>query len=126
MSKVHNFSAGPGILPAEVLKQAGEACINFDNLNLSLLEISHRSKNYEKVMDEARAIVKELFEVGDEYEVIYLGGGASLQFAMVPYNLMREGGAAAYVNTGVWASKAIKEAKRVGKVNVAASTKGGL
>lgn len=122
MSKVHNFSAGPGILPAEVLKQASEACINFDNLNLSLLEISHRSKNYEKVMDEARAIVKELFEVGDEYEVVYLGGGASLQFAMVPYNLLREKGFAAYVNTGVWASKAIKEAKMIGDTRVIASS----
>lgn len=122
MSKVHNFSAGPGILPQEVLKQAAEACINFDNLNLSLLEISHRSKNYEKVMDEARSIVKELFEVGDEYDVIYLGGGASLQFAMVPYNLLRENGTAAYVNTGVWASKAIKEAKIVGNTKVIASS----
>lgn len=122
MSKVHNFSAGPGILPQEVLKQASEACINFDNLNLSLLEISHRSKNYEKVMDEARAIVKELFEVGDEYEVLYLGGGASLQFAMVPYNLLSENGTAAYVNTGVWASKAIKEAKLIGNTKVIASS----
>lgn len=122
MSKVHNFSAGPGILPQEVLKQASEACINFDNLNLSLLEISHRSKNYEKVMDEARLIVKELFEVGDEYEVLYLGGGASLQFAMVPYNLLRENGTAAYVNTGVWASKAIKEAKLIGNTKVIASS----
>lgn len=122
MSKVHNFSAGPGILPAEVLKQAAEACINFDNLQLSLLEISHRSKNYEKVMDEARAIVKELFEVGDEYEVLYLGGGASLQFAMVPYNLLSENGYAAYVNTGVWASKAIKEAKLIGNTKVIASS----
>lgn len=122
MSKVHNFSAGPGILPQEVLKQASEACINFDNLNLSLLEISHRSKNYEKVMDEARATVKELFEVGDEYEVLYLGGGASLQFAMVPYNLLRENGTAAYVNTGVWASKAIKEAKLIGNTKVIASS----
>ena len=122
MSKVHNFSAGPGILPPEVLKQASEACINFDNLNLSLLEISHRSKNYEKVMDEARALVKELFEVGDEYEVLYLGGGASLQFAMVPYNLLRENGTAGYVNTGVWASKAIKEAKIIGNTKVLASS----
>ncbi len=120
--KVHNFSAGPGILPAEVLKQAADACINFDHLNLSLLEISHRSKNYEKVMDEARAIVKELFEVGDDYEVLYLGGGASLQFAMVPYNLLSENGSAAYVNTGVWATKAIKEAKIIGTTHVIASS----
>jgi phosphoserine aminotransferase len=122
VTKVHNFSAGPGILPEEVLKQAAEACINFDNLNLSLLEISHRSKNYEKVMDEARAIVKELFEVGEEYEVLYLGGGASLQFAMIPYNLMKENGTAAYVNTGVWATKAIKEAKIIGNTKVVASS----
>lgn len=122
MSKVHNFSAGPGILPEEVLKQAAEACINFDNLNLSLLEISHRSKNYEKVILEARNTVKELFEVGDEYEVLYLGGGASLQFAMIPYNLLRTDGTAAYVNTGVWASKAIKEAKIIGNTSVIASS----
>jgi phosphoserine aminotransferase len=122
MSKVHNFSAGPGILPQEVLEQAAQSCINFDNLNLSLLEISHRSKNYEKVMEEARSIIKQLFEVGDEYEVVYLGGGASLQFAMVPYNLLREGGYAAYVNTGVWASKAIKEAQIIGKTKVIASS----
>ena len=122
MSKVHNFSAGPGILPAEVLKQASEACVNFDNLNLSLLEISHRSKNFEKVIDDSRSLVKELFEVGDEYEVLYLGGGASLQFAMVPYNLLTEKGYAAYVNTGVWATKAIKEAKIIGNTKVIASS----
>lgn len=122
MTKVHNFSAGPGILPPEVLKQASEACINFDNMNLSLLEISHRSKNYVAVMDEARQLVKDLFEVGDEYDVFYLGGGASLQFAMVPYNLLTDNGYAAYVNTGVWASKAIKEAKILGNVKVLASS----
>ena len=122
MSKVHNFSAGPGILPAEVLKQASEACINFDNLDLSLLEISHRSKNYESVMDESRSLVKELFEVGDDYEVLYLGGGASLQFAMVPYNLLSDNGYAAYLNTGVWANKAIKEAKIIGNTRVIASS----
>lgn len=122
LAKVHNFSAGPGILPADVLKQAAEACLNFDNMNLSLLEISHRSKNYVAVMDEARQLIKDLFGVGDDYEVMYLGGGASLQFAMVPYNLLTDSGFAAYVNTGVWASKAIKEAKIVGKVNVIASS----
>jgi len=122
MSKVHNFSAGPGILPQEVLQEASEACINFDNMNLSLLEISHRSKNYVAVMDEARQLVKDLFEVGDEYEVMYLGGGASMQFAMVPYNLLTDNGYAAYVNTGVWASKAIKEAKIVGNTKVIATS----
>lgn len=122
MTKVHNFSAGPGILPAEVLKQAAEACINFDNLNLSLLEISHRSKNYEKVMEEARALVKELLGLNEHYKVLFLGGGASLQFAMVPYNLLRTEGTAGYVNTGVWASKAIKEAKMIGNTLVVASS----
>mgnify|MGYP001557257893 CR=1 FL=1 len=122
MSKVHNFSAGPGILPPDVLKQAADACINFDNMNLSLLEISHRSKNYVAVMDEARALIKELFEVGDDYEVLYLGGGASTQFAMVPYNLLTDNGYAAYVNTGVWASKAIKESKIIGNTKVHASS----
>ncbi len=122
MHKIHNFSAGPGILPADVLKQASEACLNFDGLNLSLLEISHRSKNYVKVMDEARGLIKQLFEVGDEYEVIYLGGGASTQFAMVPYNLLKDNGYAAYVNTGVWSTKAIKEAKLIGRTEVIASS----
>lgn len=122
MAKVHNFSAGPGILPIDVLKQASEACLNFDNMNLSLLEISHRTKNFEAVIDESRALVKELFEVGDEYEVLYLGGGASTQFAMVPYNLLTDAGYAAYVNTGVWASKAIKEAKIIGNTKVIATS----
>ena len=122
MSKIHNFSAGPGILPLEVLQQASDACLNFDNLNLSLLEISHRSKNYEAVIDQSHQLIKDLFEVGDDYDGMYLGGGASLQFAMVPYNLLRESGTAAYVNTGVWASKAIKESKIIGKTNVIASS----
>jgi phosphoserine aminotransferase len=120
--KVHNFSAGPGILPQEVLQQASEACINFDNLNLSLLEISHRSKNFEKVMDESMALVKELLFLDDSYKVIFLGGGASLQFGMVPYNLLRTEGTAGYVNTGVWASKAIKEAQLIGSTKVLASS----
>jgi len=122
MTKVHNFSAGPGILPPEVLKQAAEACINFDNLNLSLLEISHRSKNYEAVIAEARSLVKELLGLNDNYQVLYLGGGASLQFAMVPYNLLRSEGTAGYINTGVWASKAIKEAKLIGNTEIVASS----
>ncbi|MEY4109653.1 MAG: hypothetical protein RLZZ46_7 [Bacteroidota bacterium] len=122
MSKVHNFSAGPGILPAEVLSKAAESCINFDDLHLSLLEISHRSKNFEKVMDQSRFLVKELLGLDDDFEVLFLGGGASLQFAMVPSNLLTDKGCAGYVNTGVWASKAIKEAKIIGNVNVIASS----
>ena len=122
MKKVHNFSAGPGILPAEVIKQSAEAVLNFDNLNLSLLEISHRSKNFIAVMDEAMALVKELLNLPAGYSVIFIGGGASTQFGMVPYNLLKTGGTAGYLNTGVWATKAIKEAKIIGNTNVIASS----
>jgi len=122
MIKVHNFSAGPGILPPEVLQQASEACINFDNLNLSLLEISHRSKNFEAVMEESKSLVKELLKLKDGYQVLFLGGGASLQFTMAPLNLLRQEGTAGYLNTGVWSSKAIKEAKLIGNTSVIASS----
>lgn len=120
MKKVHNFSAGPGILPELVIKQSAAAVLNFNNLNLSILEISHRSKDYIAVMDEARQLVKDLLLLDENYEVFFLGGGASLQFAMVPYNLLKT--KAAYVNTGVWASKAIKEAKIIGNTEVIASS----
>lgn len=121
--KKHNFSAGPCILPPEVLQQASEAIINFDNLELSLIEISHRSKNVVAVMDEAVALVKELLGVPEGYSVLFLQGGASLQFVMTAFNLMKvEGGKAAYTNTGTWSSSAIKEAKRLGEVLVVASS----
>lgn len=123
MTKVHNFSAGPGILPQEVLKQASEAVLNFDNLDLSLLEISHRSKNFENVMDSARSLVLELMGLNsNEYEVLFLQGGASMQFHMVPMNLLSTNGKAAYLNTGEWARRAIKEAKMVGNVVEVASS----
>ncbi|MDQ3191649.1 MAG: 3-phosphoserine/phosphohydroxythreonine transaminase [Bacteroidota bacterium] len=122
MTKVHNFSAGPGILPAEVLKEASESVLNFNNLNLSLLEISHRSKDFIEVMDEAMALTKELLGLSDEYSVLFLGGGASLQFAMVPYNLLTNDGYAAYVNTGAWATKAINESQVIGNTAVIASS----
>jgi len=123
MAKVHNFSAGPGILPQEVLKQASEAVLNFDNLDLSLLEISHRSKNFERVMSEARSLVLELMGLSaDSYEVLFLQGGASMQFYMVPMNLLSQNGTAAYVNTGEWARRAIKEAKFAGNTVVLASS----
>jgi phosphoserine aminotransferase len=122
MEKIHNFSAGPGILPSEVLKEASESVLNFNNLNLSLLEISHRTKDFIAVMDEAMALSKELLGLSNDYDVIFLGGGASLQFAMVPYNLLSTTGSAAYVNSGVWAKKAIKEAKLLGNVKVVASS----
>ncbi len=122
MSKVHNFSAGPAILPAEVFEKSAQAVLNFNNLGLSLLEISHRSKDFEEVMDKARNYVKQLLKLEDDFEVLFLQGGASTQFYMVPLNLLREGGKAAYTNTGTWASGAIKEAKLIGNVEVIASS----
>lgn len=121
--KKHNFSAGPSILPQEVFQKASEAILDFNGSGLSLLEISHRSKDFVAVMDEARAIVKRLMNLGDDYEVLYLQGGASLQFLMVPYNLLSVDGKAAYTNTGTWAAGAIKEAKMIGNVDVVATSK---
>lgn len=122
MSKVHNFSAGPAILPQSAIDASVEALKNFAGTNLSILEVSHRGKEFEAVMDESRAIVKELFNVPDGYAILFLGGGASLQFSMVPYNLLNDNETAAYVNTGVWATKAIEEARLFGNVNVIASS----
>jgi phosphoserine aminotransferase len=119
----HNFGAGPGILPQEVLKQAAAAVIDFNGTGLSLLEISHRSPEFEAVLDEAVKLVKELFGVPEGYSVLFLQGGASTQFALAPYNLIPEGGKAAYVETGVWANKALKEAKFFGEVDVIATSK---
>jgi phosphoserine aminotransferase len=119
----HNFGAGPGILPHEVLKQAAAAVIDFNGTGLSLLEISHRSPEFEAVLDEAIKLVKELLEVPEGYSVLFLQGGASMQFAMVPYNLLPEGGKAAYLETGVWANKALKEAKYFGEAEVVATSK---
>jgi len=119
----HNFGAGPGILPHEVLKQAAEAAVNFNGIGLSVLEISHRSSEFEAVLDEAVKLVKELFSVPDGYSVLFLQGGASTQFALVPYNLLPSTGKAAYVESGVWANKALKEAKYFGEVEVIATSK---
>lgn len=122
--KIHNFSAGPSILPQEVFQKSAESIINFMGMGLSILEISHRSKEFVAVMEEARATVKRLMHLGDDYETLFLGGGASLQFLMVPLNLMKaENGRAAYLDTGVWAAGAIKEAKKMGKVDIVGSSK---
>ena len=111
--KKHNFSAGPSILPQEVFKQASEAILNFNNLDLSILEISHRSKDFVAVMEEARALAIELLGLeGKGYKALFLQGGASMQFVMAPYNLLE--GKAAYLNTGTWSDNAIKEAKIFG------------
>jgi len=116
--KKHNFSAGPCILPQEVLKQASAAVLNFNDDNLSLIEISHRSKPFVAVMDKAIALVKELLNVPKGYSVLFLQGGASMEFLMVAMNLMKVDGKAAYTNTGAWAKKAITEANSLGEAIV--------
>lgn len=118
--KKYNFGAGPSILPQEVIRATAEACINFDGMDLSLMEISHRSPNFQAVIDEARALVVELLQLPADYSVIFLGGGASTQFCYVPYNLLEH--KAAYLNTGTWAKKALKEAKLFGEVVEVASS----
>lgn len=120
MSKIHNFSAGPAILPQEVIDNCASALQNFAGTNLSLIEVSHRSKEFVAVMDEARSLVKKLMKLGDDYEVVYLQGGASTQFLMTAMNLLES--KAAYTNTGTWAKKAIKEAKAIGTVDVLGSS----
>ncbi|MBD1422960.1 3-phosphoserine/phosphohydroxythreonine transaminase [Sphingobacterium chuzhouense] len=118
----HNFGAGPCILPQEVFQEASQAVIDFNNTGLSILEISHRSKEFEQVIQEAEALVRELMDVPSDYSVLFLQGGASQQFAMVPMNLLPEGGKAAYLDTGVWATKAAKEASKIGQVEIVASS----
>lgn len=119
--KKHNFSAGPSILPQQTIEETAKAILNFDNTTLSLMEVSHRGKNFQAVMDETVELFKELLDIPAGYSVIFLGGGASLQFCMVPYNLLEK--KAAYLNTGTWASKAEKEAKLFGEVIEVASSK---
>jgi len=122
--KKHNYSAGPCILPQEVFEKSAQAILNFNDSGLSLLEISHRSQDFVAVMEEARALVLELLDLKDKgYKALFLGGGASLEFLMVPYNMMKVGGKAAYLDTGTWASAAIKEAKLFGTTTVIASSK---
>ncbi len=120
---MHNFNAGPSILPKEVFQQASEAVLNFNNSGLSILEIGHRTPLFEAVMSEARALVKELMQLGNDHEVLFLHGGATTQFMQVPMNLLNENEVAAYTETGTWAVKAIKEAKLFGHVEIVGSSK---
>ena len=120
---MHNFNAGPSILPKEVFQQASEAILNFNNSGLSILEIGHRTPLFEDVMQEARSLVKELMQLDDEHEVLFLHGGATTQFMQVPMNLLNENEMAAYTETGTWAGKAIKEAKLFGHVEIVGSSK---
>ena len=118
--KKYNFNAGPSMLPREVIENTAKQCLDFQESGLSLMEISHRAKNFQPVVDEAEALMKELLQVPEGYSVLFLGGGASLEFCMIPYNFLVN--KAAYLNTGVWAKKAMKEAKLFGEVVEVASS----
>ncbi|MEG0725526.1 MAG: 3-phosphoserine/phosphohydroxythreonine transaminase [Mucinivorans sp.] len=118
--KKHNFSAGPCILPRVAIENAAAAVLDFNGMGLSLIEISHRTKDFEAVIDQATALLKELLQVPDTHKILWLGGGASTQFCMVPFNLLNK--KAGYVNTGVWAKKAMKEGKIFGQVVEVASS----
>ena len=123
VSLMHNFNAGPSILPKTVCEQASKAILNYNDTGLSILEIGHRTKDFQAIMDEARALVKELMNLDNDHEVLFLLGGASTQFMQVPMNLLNEKETAAYADTGVWSIKAIKEAKLFGNPDVVCSSK---
>ena len=123
--RIYNFAAGPAILPEPVLKEAQEQLWALPGIGMSILEISHRSKVFDKIIAEAKEGLKSLLGINDNYELLFLQGGASLQFSMIPLNLMVKNKKADYIVTGSWSKKAVKEAKRVGTVNIAASTEEG-
>jgi phosphoserine aminotransferase len=124
MKKIHNYSAGPCILPQEVFTKAAEAVINFNQTGLSILEISHRSKEFVAVMEDARKIVLKLLNLENKgYQVLFLQGGASMEFLRVPLNLLPKNGLATYLDTGTWANNAIKEAQKIGQTQIVASSK---
>ncbi|MGI6361433.1 MAG: 3-phosphoserine/phosphohydroxythreonine transaminase [Bacillota bacterium] len=122
MERVFNFSAGPACLPLEVLKKAQADFLSAENSGMSVMEMSHRSSEFSKIIEDAQADLRQLMNIPDDYHVLFLQGGASLQFAMVPLNLMTKYKKAYYVNTGQWAKKAIAEAKKYGEVDVVASS----
>jgi phosphoserine aminotransferase len=123
--RIYNFSAGPAVLPEEVLKEAQDNLMSLPGVGMSILEISHRSKTFDKIIADTKADLKELLGISDDYSLLFLQGGASLQFSMVPLNLMPPINKADYLVTGSWSKKAVKEAKRVGTVNISASTEEG-
>ncbi|HPH90407.1 MAG TPA: 3-phosphoserine/phosphohydroxythreonine transaminase [Ferruginibacter sp.] len=120
---VHNFNAGPSILPKTVFEQASQAVLDYNNTGLSILEIGHRTSTFQSIMDEARALVKEMMQLSDNHEVLFLHGGASTQFMQVPMNLLDDKKTSAYADTGVWGQKAVKEAKLFGNVEVVCTGK---
>lgn len=120
--EITNFNAGPSILPKEVFQKASNAILNLNNSGLSILEVSHRSKDFEEIIFSAKKSIHQLLNLSDEYSVLFLTGGASSQFFMIPMNLLNENETAAYINTGTWAKNAIKEAKAFGEIKVIASS----
>lgn len=123
MSRVYNFSAGPSVLPKSVLEKAGSEIMDYEGSGQSVMEMSHRSKTYDKIIKDCEALLREVMQIPDNYKVLFLQGGASSQFTMVPMNLMTGSGKADFVLTGQWATKAYKEAARYGEANVIASSK---
>ena len=121
MGRVYNFSAGPAVLPEEVLKEAAEEMLDYRGCGMSVMEMSHRSKMFQDIIDEAEADLRDLLNIPDNYKVLFLQGGASQQFSAIPMNLMKNG-VADYIITGQWAKKAYEEAQKYGKVNVIASS----
>src|SRR4051812_32553706 len=122
-SRVFNFSAGPAVLPLPVLEEAQRDLVALPGVGMSVMEISHRSKTFEDLMHKAEADIRALAGIPSTYKILMLQGGASLQFSMVPMNLLAAGQTADYIDSGSWAEKAVKEAKKVGTINVAATTK---
>src|SRR3954469_9893215 len=122
--RVFNFAAGPAVMPLSVLEQIQRDLLALPGVGISIFEISHRSKEFEAILAQTEADIRALAAIPSNYRVLFLQGGASLQFSMVPMNLLGAGETADYIDTGSWADRAAKEAKKVGKVNIAASTKG--
>src|SRR4029450_9311633 len=124
-TRIHNFSAGPAVLPLKVLEQAQRDLLSLPGVGMSVLEISHRSAAFDEIIEGCERDMRTLAGIPANYHVLFLQGGASLQFSMVPMNLLPPGGSADYIVTGVWSEKAVKEAKRVGGVKIVGSTAGG-
>src|SRR4029450_9113225 len=124
-TRIHNFSAGPAVLPLHVLEQVQRDLLSLPGVGMSVLEISHRSPAFDEIIEGCEADLRKLANIPDSHKVLFLQGGASLQFSMVPMNLLPQGGSADYIVSGVWAEKAVKEAQRVGTVKIAATTKEG-
>src|SRR5215813_12556106 len=121
-TRIYNFSAGPAVLPIEVLEEAQRDLVSLPGVGMSILEVSHRSKTFDDIIQGCEADMRTLAGIPSNYKILFLQGGASLQFSMVPMNLLPAGGSADYIVTGSWSKKAVKEAQRIGTVNVAATT----